>query len=187
MLICITGLTGSGKTTALEYIKSKSLNVFEVDNYVHSIYRKDEKGYALIKENFGSEYINEKEVNRQKLGQLVFNDKNQLNKLNNLMLPLIKEKLLELKKEDKTIFVELAIFLNHSDYFKNIFDQVIIIKGKEDVQKQKISNLKWFDSSKQVINPIDNASNSNYIIVENYGSIDNLKHKIDELLKRYNC
>ena len=45
MLICITGSTGSGKTTALKYIKSKGFNTFEVDKYFHSIYKKNKKGY----------------------------------------------------------------------------------------------------------------------------------------------
>ncbi|MCF0125687.1 MAG: dephospho-CoA kinase [Clostridia bacterium] len=141
MLICITGLTGSGKTTALQYIASKGYETFEVDKYIHSIYNKGDKGYEVIRDTFGPQYVNDNGVDRQKLGQLVFNNKDELNKLNNLMLPFIKQKLRELKKEDKLIFVEMAIYLNYAEYFENTFDNVIIIKGKEEIQNQKLNDL----------------------------------------------
>ena len=119
MLICITGLTGSGETTALQYIASKGYETFEVDKYIHSIYNKGDKGYEVIRDTFGPQYVNDNGVDRQKLGQLVFNNKDELNKLNNLMLPFIKQKLRELKKEDKLIFDELAISLNYDEHVKN--------------------------------------------------------------------
>ena len=75
MLICITGLTGSGKTTALKYIASKGYETFEVEKYIHSIYNKGDKGYEVIRDTFGAEYVNENGVDRQKLWQRVFNDK----------------------------------------------------------------------------------------------------------------
>ena len=141
MLICITGLTGSGKTTVLKEIAKKGYETFEVDKYIHSIYKKGDKGYDVIKHSFGDQYVNDKEVDRQKLGQLVFNDKEQLNKLNNLMLPFIKQKLRELKKQNKQIFVEMAIFLNYVEYFENSFDDVIIVQGKEEIQNKKLNDL----------------------------------------------
>ena len=185
MLICITGLTGSGKTTALEYIKRKGYNTFEVDKYIHSLYKNGEKGYDIIKDTFGPEYVNDFEVNRQKLGQLVFNNKDNLNKLNNLMLPIIKQKLRELKHEDKLIFVEMAIFLNYIQYFAESFDDVVIIKGKEEIQNQKLNQLKWFKHSKDVINPINNEEKPDYIIVDNLTTIADLEKKIDKLLLQF--
>ena len=185
MLICITGLTGSGKTTALNRIAQKGYTTFEVDKFIHSIYNKGDKGYEVIRDTFGPEYINEQGVDRKKLGQLVFNDKDQLNKLNNLMLPFIKQKLRELKKQNKLIFVEMAIFLNYVDYFENSFDDVIIIQGKEEIQNKKLNDLKWYKDSKTLINPINNESHGNYIIVENLQSVSDLEHKVDKLLEQY--
>ena len=103
MLICITGQIGSGKTSLLNEFKSLDFKTFEMDKYIHEIYKKNKIGYQLIKKNFGDSYVNEIEVDRKKLGQLVFNDNKKLNKLNSLTIPLIRQKILELKNINEHI------------------------------------------------------------------------------------
>ena len=98
MKICITGQPGSGKTTAIQYIKEAGYNTFIADEYVHSIYKVNKPGYKAIKKAFGAKYVTSKEVNRKALGNLVFKNKNALKKLNKLMNPLIKSAIVKLPK-----------------------------------------------------------------------------------------
>ena len=93
MKICITGKPGSGKTYALEYFQSLGHNVFETDKYINEIYQKNAIGYELIKKTFGDQFVNNHEVDRQKLGRLVFSNEKILKKLSNLINPLIAKKI----------------------------------------------------------------------------------------------
>ncbi|MCQ3907479.1 MAG: dephospho-CoA kinase [Mycoplasmoidaceae bacterium] len=96
MKVCITGMPGSGKSTAMEYIKESGYNTFVADEYVHSIYKANKVGYKAIKKAFGPKFVTKTEVNRKALGKLVFSDKNALKKLNNLMNPIIKSAIVKL-------------------------------------------------------------------------------------------
>ena len=137
MLICITGQIGSGKTSLLNEFKSLGFKTFEMDKYIHEIYKKNKIGYQLIKKNFGDSYVNEIEVDRKKLGQLVFNDNKKLNKLNSLTIPLIRQKILELKNINEHISY-LMIYL------------IILFLLKESLKLKQKSYKTFLDSIKSL-------------------------------------
>ncbi len=182
MLICLTGKTGSGKSTCLATIKKLGYSVFEMDQYIHDIYRVHQIGYELIRKEFGDIYVNDHEVDRKRLGQLVFNHKDQLEKLNKLMLPIMKQKIVDLKQKNEIIFVELAIYLNHEEYFKNLFDEVIQVVGKSEIENKKLKNLSWFGFKKKLKNPIGSSKNNIQHTIFNTGSISALNGKIRLLI-----
>lgn len=188
MFICITGKPGSGKTATIEILKKANEQTFIVDEYVHAIYKKDEIGYKLIKQNFGSDYVNEIEVDRKKLGQLVFSDSNKLKLLNDLINPLIKEKILSFDRKNK-IFIELGTYIYYHEYFSGCFDKVIYIHSENKRQKNSIKNkflhLKKFPtifvgkltkSEKSTKNNVFKYNNLQFLV--DY-VVDNSKNKIN--------
>ena len=141
MLVCITGKIGSGKSTAINQYKKLGYKTLEMDKYIHSIYKANKIGYQKIKNEFGSKYVNDKEVDRKQLGQLVFKNKKELDRLNNITLPLIKDKIQSLRNQKEIIFIELGIYITNEQYFKDCFDFVILVKGKQELTDQKLKKL----------------------------------------------
>ena len=141
MLVCITGKIGSGKSTVTSQYKKLGYKTLEMDKYIHSIYKANKIGYQKIKKEFGLKYVNDKEVDRKKLGQLVFKNKKELDRLNAITLPLIKEKILSLQNKKEIIFIELGIYITNEQYFKDCFDLVILVKGKQELTDQKLKKL----------------------------------------------
>ena len=185
MLICITGQIGSGKTSLLNKFKSLGFKTFEMDKYIHEIYKKNKIGYQLIKKNFGDSYVNEIEVDRKKLGQLVFNDNKKLNKLNSLTIPLIRQKILELKNINEHIFVELGIYLKYEKLFNDLFDHIILIKGKSEIETKKLQNLSWFNKKSDIFSPLEVHEEKGFIVLENNKDkkhIKNLANKTINIL-----
>lgn len=191
MLICITGKCGCGKTTAINYIKKLGYSTWMADKYIHQIYKKNKIGYLKIKKAFGNAYVNDKEVDRKKLGSLVFNDRKSLNKLNKITLPLIYDKLLELSTKTSTIFCELAIYINHEEYFKNIFDKIILISAPEKLEKnnlnKKFKTLRKFPTKRvgNLKNPIKSNQIKCDFIVENSKTKKIFYEKIKKIVNKF--
>lgn len=178
MLVCITGKIGSGKSTVIDQYTKLGYKTFEVDNYIHSIYKANKIGYQKIKGEFGTEYVNDKEVNRAKLGQLVFNDKKELDRLNAITLPLIKERILSLQNKKEIIFIELGIYITNEQYFKDCFDLVILVKGKQELTDQKLKKLSWHGKKSLVNWNIKLLKTTNLLVIDNNSTIEHLKNTI---------
>lgn len=157
MKICITGKPCSGKSTAMEYIKLAGYKTFIADEFVHSIYKVGRPGYKAILKNFGPDFVGSKEVNRKKLGSLVFKNKKALVKLNKTINPLITSAIKKLDNS-QTWFIELGTYIFYPKDFANIFDKIILIftnkNWKKENQTKKFSYLKkiptiFVDNSKK--------------------------------------
>lgn len=184
MLICITGKSGVGKTTVINYLKFKGINSFIMDDYIKELYRVNQPGYNLIGKNFGVKYLNTYEVNTAKLSKLVFNNKDEMKKLEDLIWPFITKKILELNKSGKTIFVELAILMKNPNYWCKFFDRVIII-DRLDALIYSENKFKLFNK-KQVRDSIKYCDVINSIHIDNNKSLDELYSKTDNIISFYN-
>lgn len=189
MLVCITGKIGSGKSTVTNQYKKLGYKTLEMDKYIHSIYKANKIGYQKIKNEFGLKYVNDKEVDRKKLGQLVFKNKKDLGRLNAVTLPLIKDKILSLQNQREIIFVELGIYITNEQYFKDCFDLVILVKGKQNLTNQKLKQLSWHGKKSLVNWDIKFSKTTNLLVMDNNLTIEDLKNKVKKsiiYIKKYN-
>lgn len=163
-MICITGKSGSGKTTAIKYLKKQGFQTFVADNYIKQIYQRNQIGFNLIVEHFGKQYTHFNKVNKKKLGILVFNDLNAMNKLQNIIWPLIYDKLLEIKNPH--LIVELAIYLKNPNFFANLFTHIVIITRNEDL-RHKSTAKKFNYLQKKQFSPITNEISQKCVKIPN--------------------
>ena len=84
MVIGITGGTGSGKTSALQALEALGGTVLDCDAVYHQALREDEILRRRIRDAFG-EVFRGTELDRQKLGSLVFSDPQALERLNGII------------------------------------------------------------------------------------------------------
>lgn len=188
-LICISGFSGSGKTEFLSCLSKKGCNTFSVDEYVHSIYKKNNIGYEIIKNNFGVEFVNDQEVDRPKLRDLILNDNDQKLLLEKLMNKIIFNKLSELKFKNELIFVELGTYIFFENFFSSLFQKVIIIDSNGKSYKKnifkKFSNIEKF--STKLVGNSKNPEKSNVFysdfVVKNDGNLMDLEASATEIIK----
>ena len=89
------------KSTAANVMRKLGIYVVDADEVAHNILKKGEAAYFEVLKVFGEEYLFENgEINRRKLGALVFADKEKLGILNGITHKYIREKLLNLKNEN---------------------------------------------------------------------------------------
>lgn len=110
----IVGLTGgiaSGKSTVSRTFKEHNIPVVDADIVARQVVELESPGLQQVADAFGKDYLNEDgTLNRIKLGELVFKNQKSLDKLNNIMNPLMKEEQKKQFKRLKDRGFKLAIF-----------------------------------------------------------------------------
>lgn len=185
MLICITGLSGVGKTTILNELKNE-YKIAILDTLVHEHYCVNDRGYDIIKNNFGIEYVNENGVDRKKLGQLVFSDAEQMDKLNLLLEPLIIDIIEKLKKQaiNEIVLVEAAALLTNYDRYSRFFDKIILIQAPHDRVMQNTKNKFFYlDKFENFVWELNSKMKFD-LVVDNNESPKNAVTKISNFLAK---
>ncbi len=95
MIIGITGGTGCGKTTALQVFRELGGIILDCDEIYHRLLATDQALLDSIENRFPGIVCN-KELNRKKLGKIVFADKNALNDLNAITHRAVHQEVLRL-------------------------------------------------------------------------------------------
>ena len=112
----ITGPIGSGKSTAIKYLKNKGYNTVDLDKVANDILNTDES-IAFLKGEFPQAVVSDN-VNRAILADIVFKNKEKLNTLENYLHPKVLIELQEIIKNNRNeLFVEVSAPKNiHKDF-----------------------------------------------------------------------
>lgn len=191
LVIGITGVIGSGKTTVASIIEEEGFKVYYTDKIAKEIIETDETVRKKLVSEFGKEVFNEKgQLDNKYLSDLVFNneDDSDLIKLNNIIHPIVIQKMIEITKScendgDKIIFFESALIFEAGleDGFDYIITVVSDIDKTVERLKSKMSKIDILKRMSKQLPQEDKAKNSDFVI-ENNGSIEELKKSVRFIL-----
>jgi dephospho-coA kinase len=189
-IVGITGLIASGKSTLSSYLKSQGYKIVDADAISRDITKKDRIGYAKVIEEFGRDILSSNgEIDRAKLSNIVFNDKNALKKLNDTLHPLIFQEIdrqLDLYKDEKILFLDAPLLFEAK--LDKKCDEVILVFCDEEVQISRIQKRdnKDYDSAKKIIDSQIakefKIEKSDYII-DNNCEIERFYFKVDLIMR----
>ena len=136
--IGITGNIGSGKTTVCRIFEQLGVEVYYSDAKAKQFYN-DIAVKRQIKILFGECVFDaEEHINTKKLAIIVFKDADKLQKLNNLIHPLVVNDFLdwcEQRKNQNVILFESAILYQCG--LDNLFDKIILVDAPVDLLLQR--------------------------------------------------
>lgn len=90
--IGLTGGIASGKSTASAYLQKLGAEIVDTDAISRCTTRKGGRGYAAVRAHFGDGILDSRsEIDRRRLGALVFGDEEQRRALNALIHPIVIE------------------------------------------------------------------------------------------------
>ena len=189
-IVGITGLIASGKSTLSSYLKYQGYKIVDADAISRDITKKDRIGYAKVIEEFGRDILSSNgEIDRAKLSNIVFNDKNSLKKLNDTLHPLIFQEIdrqLDLYKDEKILFLDAPLLFEAK--LDKKCDEVILVFCDEEVQISRIQKRdnKDYDSAKKIIDSQIakefKIEKSDYII-DNNCEIERFYFKVDLIMR----
>ena len=195
VVIGLTGGIGTGKSTVSQILKEKKFPVIDLDIISHEVI-KFPKVVEKIVENFGKEVLEYNNtgnwiVSREKLGRVIFGNREKRLILNSVMHPeilrIMREKILECKKENKIIFVEIQLLFEVQ--WEKEFDYILLVSAEKETQIKRI--LSRDNRSKEealsIINSqmsLDEKKKRSDYVIENDGNIKDLEKKVDDFLKK---
>src|SRR5690606_22273741 len=141
MIVGLTGSFGSGKSTVAEMLKDLgNACVIDADAIARNLQHKGEPGYNAIVENFGPEALDANgEPDRLKIAAWVFTDKLMLDKLNNLIHPLVWDEEVRLLREhgNENLRV-LMVPLLYETGADRLCDKVIVVAVDNATREQRL-------------------------------------------------
>ena len=142
--IGLTGGIASGKSTITDYIRTyKKIPILDADEISKELIKPNTKGYREILEYFGNQIIDkfssEKIINRKLLRKIIFKDEKNKEWIQNLLHPLIKEKMIEECNQYKNNEVILLVIpLLFEAKFEDICTEIWLVKCNEEKQIQRL-------------------------------------------------
>ncbi|NLK21676.1 MAG: dephospho-CoA kinase [Epulopiscium sp.] len=144
-VIGLTGGSGSGKSTISMLLKEMTKTyIIDADKIGHKIILKGQEAYYLIIRSFDRTILKEDgEINRRKLGEIVFSNKLFLNILNQITHPKIKEEIIkEINQVKKTpdfydyIIIDAALLIESGLY--ELTDEIWAVYADVETRIQRI-------------------------------------------------
>ena len=135
MIIGITGGSGAGKTTVSKEFINAGFNIIDADEVAHRVMRKGSKCLDEVIDAFSKEYLTKDgELDRKKLGSLVFNCPEKLELLNSITH---KHIIKEIKEEitDKTIIDAISLFETE---LYTLCDSTIFVYCPKEIRVKRI-------------------------------------------------
>lgn len=184
--IAIAGNIASGKSTVENVLRKKGYKVFDSDIIAHEVL---EDLSDKIFEAFKDYDISENgRISRQKLGALVFDDKNLKEKLENIVHPEIKDrlkKIFEENKLEKYIFVSIPLLFEVG--WRNLFDKILFIYTEDKIRLNRLMQRNNFTKDEALARiksqlPQEEKVKVSDFIINNNHSIDVLQKYIERFI-----
>ncbi|MBN1914729.1 MAG: dephospho-CoA kinase [Parachlamydiales bacterium] len=187
--IAITGEPGSGKSTVCDIFQQYHAYVVHADNIVHHLL-KNETIIQKIIELLGSGIVTNNQIDHQKVADLVFTHPEALQKLENLLHPLVKREIAvqmhQALLQRYSLFVAEIPLLFEQKWDED-FNIVMTICADDDIKKmrlrQKGADTKDYNRRVQrMMDEQEKVSRSDYVIYNN-GSLLELKNSLRKIIE----
>ena len=183
--IGILGDIGSGKSFVA---KQFGFPVFNADNEVRKIYRKDKKCYSKLKKAI-PKYILSFPINKKEIAKSILSNQKNLKKIINIVHPIVRSrmnKFINKNKKRKIIVLDVPLLLENKIDKKTDILVFVDAKKKEiikNLKKRKNYNLRTIKILKKFQLPLDYKKKKSNFVIKNNFKIQPIKKSV-KLLKK---
>ena len=190
MVIGLTGGIASGKSTVSAKLKELGAAVIDADLLARDVVRKGEIAYNKIVQCFGEDILLPGgDIDRKKLGNIVFSDKEKLELLNSITHPEIinrmKERIQELKAEGAKVIVVDAAILIEMGLHKYV-DSVWVLSVDRETQLKRLAERDKYDyreAENRINSQFTDEVRKKYadVVIDNSKPIEEVEKRLEEL------
>ena len=198
LVVGVTGGIACGKTTVAEILRNFGADIVDADSLGHQLLKYDPSLKKKVIATFGRRILNDKgEIDRSKLGRIVFDNPDYLRTLNELIHPpLIERTKAEIEQklsvgargnvpvqEHRVVVVDAALLIELN--LMDMVDLVVLIYADEDVQMQRLMQrgLSREDAQKRIRSQMPSCLKKKFadFIIYNNGSLSDTTRQVKQV------
>ena len=137
--IGLTGNIATGKSTVTEYLKQRGALAIDADRVSHQVMEPGNPAFDGVVREFGRSVLNERgEIDRRKLGEIVFGDPEKLGRLEQIVHPAVFSWVYSRIKSSpaKVVLLE-AIKLLEAGAMAALCDEIWVVTASPEAQVQR--------------------------------------------------
>ncbi len=194
-ILGVTGGTGCGKTVVCRILKEQGGKIIDADKITRRLQEPGEAVYEEIKQHFGEEIIlPDGNIDRKKLGAIIFSDKTQRGILNNIVHTRvsteIKKRIEKYEAQGDVPFVVLDVPIPVEEGFFDTANCIWAVIANNDIRISRIMKRMGITESEAEARVNAQMSNREYediadVAIVNEGSVEELKQLVLFELKRF--
>lgn len=192
MILGLTGGIGCGKSIVGKHLKQLGLRHLDTDRTAREVVRLGSDGLTRVLQAFGTSVSTPSgELDRVKLGEIVFKDPEKRRRLEAILHPLILERVTnfveEARKEDLHAVVEIPLLYEKGR--EELFDEVWVVATTRELQNERLAHRNGW-SQEQIEErlssqmPLDDKIERADTVIWNVGTLEELRESVSEAWKR---
>lgn len=195
-VIGLTGGISSGKSTVSNYLRERGAAIIDADQVARELVEPGQAAYQEIVQFFGEQILGSRgELDRGRLGQIVFANPEAIRELNQMTHPKVKQKtreiLAELAKDPsiRLAVVDAPLLIEAS--MTSLVDQVWLLEVDEETQVSRLverDGLTAADARRRIASQMPLAEKKKWAdkIIDNNGSFPDTVKQVQYLLRELN-
>lgn len=191
-IIGLTGGIASGKSTVTKYLRQQGYTVVDCDKIAWELAEPDCSIWQVYFARYGSKVINpDRSLNRQAVADIVFRDKKELDAINSLVHPLIKDEMMSQVKVagdegEKVIFLDVPLLFEAS--YDKLVDEKWLVYVSRDTQLRRLMSRNDFNHDEAVRRidsqmSLEEKKKLSDVIINNNADRKRLRRQLDEKLE----
>lgn len=193
-IIGITGGIASGKSTVSLYLQELGFTIVDADLASRAVVEPGEEAYYQVVKAFGEDILlTDGNIDRVKLGSIIFNDQEKRLLLNGIVHPAVRN-WMRLKTEaalssgEETVFMDIPLLFESKLTF--MVDKTLLIYVDEQVQLKRLMNRNGLSETEALarINsqmPLADKKALADAVIDNNGDINETKRQVKAILSEW--
>lgn len=191
--IAITGNIASGKTLVENILIEKGFSVLDSDIVAHNLLKKKNVKKQIIETFADFDIVEDSEISRKKLGEIIFKDKDLRTKLENILHPLIKDEIgrffRQIKKQgEKIAFASVPLLFEAK--LESIFDKIILVYADDTLRLKRLMDrnqlpLEYAQNRLKIQTSQDEKISLADYVLYNNKTPNNLRKNLEKILSLF--
>lgn len=191
MILGLTGGIATGKSTVTGMLRERGIPVIDADQIAREVVEPGKPAYEAIVRHFGRDILLEDgEINRKKLGEIVFSDEAERQKLNAIVHPEVRRVMREEAEAAEAngadiVFMDIPLLFESK--LQYMVEKIVLVYAPADMQLARMmerDELEEEQAQKRLKAqfPIDQKKKDADFLIDNSTTREETERQVEKLL-----